>query len=124
MTTDDAAARSATAQATTSTAPAQDLSPDWAAQTAATIDRVLADVRRRTTVPIVHGARGVVFGLLVAILGVAVVVLFAIIWVRVLGYLPSGIWVAHLITGVLFCLAGAILMAKRRPPNDLSQEQR
>lgn len=97
-------------------APPAATGDDWAAQTADTIDRLLTQLRSRTTVPLVRAARGIVFGLLIGILAVAVLVLVAITWVRVLSYLPGGVWVAHFITGVLFCLIGAILMHQRHAP--------
>jgi uncharacterized protein YacL len=121
MTVDEPGARPSSAPTTADPAPSEPLAPpatrdDWAAQTADTIDQLLARIRSRTTVPLVRAARGIVFGLLLTVLGLAVVVLLAITWVRVLSYLPGGVWVAHLITGVLFCLIGAILMHQRHAP--------
>src|SRR3954469_7025783 len=83
---------------------------DWASQVADTIERVVGQVRERTTRPLVTATRAIVFGLLAAIIGIASLVLVAITLVRVLTYLPGGVWVAHLITGLVFLIAGIILM--------------
>jgi vacuolar-type H+-ATPase subunit I/STV1 len=89
---------------------------DWATQVADTIDHFVGLVRDKTTQPVVTVTRAIVFGLLAVILGIAALVLVAITFVRVLTFLPGGVWVAHLITGLLFLLVGIIAMVKRHPP--------
>lgn len=89
---------------------------DWAKQTTDTIVRVVGEVRARTTGPLLTVARGIVYGLLAAIVGIAALVLVAIIVVRVLDLLPGGVWVAHLITGALFVLVGLLAWKKRNAP--------
>ena len=49
--------------------------PNWAADLADTVERVVATVRDKTTKPLVTVTRGLVYGLLDAILGVATIVL-------------------------------------------------
>jgi hypothetical protein len=104
------------------TAPQQVPTPppsgDWAAQVADRIVDLVGQVRDRTTQPVVTATRGIVFGLLALVLGLAAVVLIAITLVRVLTYLPGGVWVAHLITGSLFLIVGIVAMVKRHPPTD------
>ncbi len=91
-------------------------SGDWVSNLADQIERSVGMVRDRTTRPAIVIARGLVFGLLAAILALVALVLVAIIVVRVLNnYLPGGVWVAHLITGTLFTTAGLIFFAKRHP---------
>ena len=53
--------------------------PNWAADIADTIERVVGTVRDRTTKPLVTASRAVVFGLLAAILGVVAVILLIIV---------------------------------------------
>ena len=91
------------------------LGDDWPAQTADTIDRVVGSIRDKTAVPLDRIARVVVYGLLAGILGIAVVVLLSVAWVRVLDvYIPvDSVWPAHLITGGIFTLAGLFLWSKR-----------
>ena len=87
---------------------------DWAAQTADTIERVVGSVRGKTADPIEKVARVLVYGLVAAILGVAALVLLAVLLVRVLDVaIPGEVWPAHLIVGGIFTLAGAFLWRKR-----------
>jgi hypothetical protein len=93
-------------------APAPD--GDWATRTAESIERVVQAVRDRTTRPLLLAGRAVVYGLLAAILGVAAVVLLAILVVRLLTVLTGKAWLAELIVGALFTVAGIVLLMMRR----------
>lgn len=87
---------------------------DWAAQTADTIERVVGSVRGKTADPIEKVARVLVYGLVAAILGVAALVLLAVLLVRAIDVaVPGEVWPAHLIVGGIFTLAGAFLWRKR-----------
>jgi hypothetical protein len=89
--------------------------PDWASQTTESIVRVVGQVRDRTTLPLLTASRGIVFGLLAAIVGVAALVLFLVLTLRVLDIvLPRGVWLAYLVLGIVFVIAGAVLMRLRR----------
>jgi uncharacterized protein YacL len=88
---------------------------DWAGQTTDTIVRIVEQVRDRTTVPLLTASRGLVFGLLAGIIAIAVLTLAFVMVVRILDIvLPSGVWVAYLVLGLVLVVAGAILMRKRR----------
>jgi hypothetical protein len=91
---------------------------DWAAQAAATIERVVGQVRATTTQPVIKIARVVVFGILAAVLVTAALVILSIAVFRVLTYLPGGVWVAYLISGLVFVLAGVLCMVKRHSGPD------
>jgi hypothetical protein len=93
---------------------------DWAAQVTDAIDKYVGLVRDKTTQPVITITRAIVFGFLAAVLAVAALVIVAITLVRVLTYLPGGVWVAHLITAVIFLLAGLIAMLKRHSPADVA----
>jgi hypothetical protein len=92
---------------------------DWTVQTADTIDRVVTTIRTKTSEPLVGLARWVVFGLLAAVVGTMALVLLAIGAVRALiAYLPVGdnrVWVADLIVGGIFVIAGLLLFRMARP---------
>ena len=92
---------------------------DWTVQTADTIDRVVTTIRSKTSEPLVGLARWVVFGLLAAVVGTMALVLLAIGSVRALiNSLPVGdnrVWVAHVVVGGIFVLAGLLLFRKARP---------
>lgn len=88
--------------------------PDWAAQTADAIERVIASVRGKTADPLEKIARGLVYGLVAGIVGVAALVLSAVALVRVLDIvIPGDVWSAHALTGGIFVLAGLLLWRKR-----------
>jgi hypothetical protein len=95
-------------------------SNDWAAQAADTIERVVGNVRDHTTGPALTVARGVVYGLFVALVGLAALVLATIAAVRLVdSYLPDSVfgedhtWAAHLIIGLAFVIIGAVLWLQR-----------
>lgn len=92
---------------------------DWPAQAADTIVRVVDAVRANTTGRLINVARYIVFGLLIAIVALAAVVLLIIGLVRGLDVLlpdawfgDEHTWVAHLIIGCVFSGIGAILLRK------------
>jgi len=88
---------------------------DFAGQTTDTIVRLVEQVRDRTTVPLLTASRGLVFGLLAGIIGIAALTLLFVMVVRILNIvLPSGVWVAYLVLGVVLVIAGAVLMRMRR----------
>ncbi len=95
--------------------------PNWATEFTQTIVESIDKVRNRTTKPIVMIARGLVFGLLIAFLGVMALVLLLVGLSRGLINLlewpfdhDSAVWISHLILGSLLVLGGAILMIKRQ----------
>lgn len=97
--------------------------PNWAREAADTVERVVGEVRRRTTDNIVLVARGVVFGLFAGLVGIAALVILLIAATRALQSLlelavdwPRAVYLSYLLLGGILCLAGGLTMAKRRPP--------
>jgi hypothetical protein len=88
---------------------------DWAATVADTIENYVGLVRDRTTTALLV-TRAVVFGVMLVILGIAAIVLLWIAWITLITALVGEVWITDLITGGIFVLAGAFLMAKRKPP--------
>ncbi len=89
-------------------------SPDWAAQTADGIERLVGSVRAKTADPLEKVARGLVYGLVAGIVGVAAMVLAAVALVRVLDLaVPGDVWSAHALAGGIFVLGGLLLWRKR-----------
>ncbi|HLT70927.1 MAG TPA: hypothetical protein VKZ72_12205 [Acidimicrobiales bacterium] len=104
---------------------------DWPAQTADTIERVVNTVRDRTTGPALTVARGVVYGTFAALVGSACLVVFVIALVRLIdAYLPDSVfgedhmWAAHLILGLVFVIAGAVLWRRRHGGEDRQAAER
>ena len=110
-----------TAPATPAARSLPGLDGDWPAQAADKIVQVVGQVRDRTTGPAITVARGAVYGLLAGILGAVCLVLFIICLVRLLDTYVVGednTWLAHLIVGLLFAGAGAVMWRQRRAPED------
>ena len=88
---------------------------DWAAQTADTIERVVGSFRSKTTEPVERIARIVVYGLAATFVGIAAIVLLAIVLVRGVDILiPGHVWSAHLVVGGIFLVAGLLCWRMRR----------
>jgi hypothetical protein len=90
---------------------------DWTVKAADTIDAVVMVVHDKAVVPVTTIARWLVYGLLAAIVGTMALVLTAIALVRVLDIVTGDgrVWIAHLITGGIFTLAGLFAWSKRSP---------
>jgi predicted tellurium resistance membrane protein TerC len=93
------------------------LEGDWPAKAADAIVNVVGVVRDNTTGRNTTIARGLVFGFFAAVLALAVAVLVIIAAIRLLDeVLPSGVWVAYLVLGLVVVLAGALVFRKRNQP--------
>jgi len=93
------------------------LDGEWPARAADAIVNVVGVVRDNTTGRITTLARGLVFGLFAAIIGTAFLVVVIIASIRLLDQvLPSGVWVAYLVLGVIVLVAGALVFRKRNQP--------
>ena len=93
---------------------------DWPAQAADTIERVVQEVRDKTTGPAINAARWFVAGLFLVVTGTAATVLLIVMLVRILDtYLPDSVfgedhmWAAYGILGAVFTIAGLLLLRRR-----------
>ena len=95
--------------------------PNWAADLADTVERVVGSVRDKTTKPLVTVTRGVVYGLLAAILGVAALVLLIVMLTRGTQELldqfkvrrSAAVYISYLAVGGIFSLLGLFVLSKR-----------
>jgi hypothetical protein len=94
--------------------------PNWAVDLADTIERVVGTVRDRTTKPLVTASRGIVFGLLAAILGVVAAILLIVVATRATQALldiwfrhEMSVYLSYFIVGGIICLAGLFVLSKR-----------
>ena len=98
--------------------------PNWAADLADTVERVVGTVRDQATTPAVHVTRGIVFGLLAAFLGLTALILAFIGITRGLQALldlvvtpAQAVYLSYLILGGILCLAGALFFRQRHSPD-------
>ncbi len=100
--------------------PATDASSrghDWPAQAADSIVDVVGTVRQKTTGPALTATRGVVFGILIVIVAVMAVVLLIVGLVRLVHNWVD-VWLAYVVLGALFTLAGGLMWRQRAPAID------
>jgi uncharacterized protein YacL len=83
-----------------------------------TIDTVVATVNDRAVRPAVVAARGVVFGVVIAVIAITVLVLFCVMFIRITTIAGHRIWASYIVLGLIFCLVGAILYSRRGVPPD------
>ena len=89
---------------------------DWPKQIADQVEHYVGLVHDKVTVKVVKGIRGVVFGVLGGIVGFSAVILLVILLVRVLTIAFFGrVWLAYLLLGAIFLVAGSFCMRKRHP---------
>lgn len=90
---------------------------DWATQLVDDLEGFVDTLTSKTTQPIRNVARALVYGLLVAGLGVAILLLLTIGAVRGLTNLLGGrAWAADAVLGGIFSLSGMLLWRKRHLP--------
>ncbi len=90
------------------------LGGDWPVRAADTIERVVDQVRSKTTGPAIIASRWIVYGLVAAFLGGAALLLLLIGLIRGLNVaIPGDVWIIYLILGVAFTVVGALLWRKR-----------
>ena len=90
------------------------LGEDWPAQAADTIERLVGNVRDKTTGPALTASRAVVYGTFAALIGAVILVLAIVGIVRLInGYLPGDVWATYLLLGGVFLLVGIILWSRR-----------
>jgi len=80
-----------------------------------TIDTVVATVNDKAIRPAIVAARAVVFGVIIAVVAIAVLVLLSVGFIRLTTvYLfDHKVWISYLALGALFCLGGAFAYTKR-----------
>lgn len=101
--------------------------PNWAPELADTVERLVGQVRDKTTSKVVVVVRALVFGLVVAFSGIVALVLTLILGTKLLqrivnigGWIDadSSVWVSYMVLGGIFTLFGLFCMHKRESPDD------
>ena len=92
----------------------------WPEQATDAVVKAVDTVREKTTGPLQTASRGVVYGVLAAVLGTMVAVLLIIALIRGVDTLvnlvvdPPNIWITYLIVGVIFLVGGWVVFRRRR----------
>lgn len=90
---------------------------EWSEQAATTVVDTVAKVRDKTTRPAQIASRAVVYGLMLAVAGVAAVVLLLILLVRAYSnWVPGDVWILYAVLSVLFLVAGVVVLGKANRP--------
>jgi hypothetical protein len=94
--------------------------PNWADDMTDTVVRTVDAVRERTTVPAIYAARGLVFGILAAFLGLFALFLVIIALMRGVQALldiwvsqERAVYISYFVVGGIFAIAGLVLFRKR-----------
>ena len=82
------------------------------------VDTVVATVNDKAIRPAIVAARGIVFGVVIAVVSIATVVLFCVGFIRVTTIAGHRIWASYLVLGLLLCAIGAVLYSRRGVPPD------
>lgn len=92
---------------------------DWAAHLTEKVESTVSIIRDKTVRPVSTFVRYLIFGLLAAVVGVTMAVLFAIFAIRVLDtevpVFRTRVWASYLVVAGIFWLAGLLLSRKRHP---------
>ena len=92
---------------------------DWASETAGRLEDIVTKIRAQTTDRVVKVARVVVYGVLLAVMGLMLGLLLLIALVRGLDELiPQEVWLTYLVVGAIFTGAGLFCWSKRHPPTE------
>ncbi|HUC05662.1 MAG TPA: hypothetical protein VL961_09695 [Acidimicrobiales bacterium] len=80
-----------------------------------TVDLVVGTVHDKLVRPAVVGARGVVFGIIIAVVAILIAVLVSIGFIRLMTVyaFDHKVWISYLVLGAIFCGAGAFAYTKR-----------
>lgn len=92
---------------------------EWPAQATDAVVKLVDQVRAKTTGPAITIARGLVFGLVVAVLGLTIAVVLLVFLIRLttelleLAWDGADVWLTYTIYGVLFTVVGLVVFSRR-----------
>jgi uncharacterized protein YacL len=82
------------------------------------IDSVVASVNDKAIRPAIVAARGIVFGVIIAVIGITTLVLFCVGFIRLTTIAGHRIWASYIVLGLIFSVVGAVLYSRRGIPPD------
>ena len=83
-----------------------------------TVDTVVATVNDRAIRPALVAARSIVFGVIIAVVGITVLVIFFITIIRIGVIAGREVWRSYLLIGLILSAIGALLYSRRGLPPD------
>jgi hypothetical protein len=81
-----------------------------------TIDAVVAAVNDKAVRPAIVAARAIVFGVVIAVIGITALILFCIMFIRLTTIAGHRIWGSYIVLGLLFSGIGAFIYSRRGLP--------
>lgn len=94
-----------------------DSTPDWPQQATEAIVEFVDNVKYKTTNPATKAVRGIVYGIVIVILGVPAIIMLLVGIVHLLNQaalsVGLGVWLVYLVLGLIFTIAGWVLWRKR-----------
>ena len=81
-----------------------------------TIDTVVAAVNDKAVRPAIVAARAIVFGVVIAVIGITALILFCIMFIRLTTIAGHRIWGSYIVLGLLFSGIGAFIYSRRGLP--------
>ncbi|HVT42049.1 MAG TPA: hypothetical protein VHD39_03625 [Acidimicrobiales bacterium] len=93
--------------------PENDLTDALGERALDAVDAVVATVNDKAIRPAVVAARGIVFGVVIAVIGILTVVLFCVGFIRVTTIAGHRIWASYIVLGLIFSAIGAFLYSRR-----------
>ena len=95
-----------------------DLSDQLSTRALDTVDTVVDTVHDKAIRPALIAARSIVFGVIIAVVGTAVLVLFCIAVIRLTAIAGHRVWASYIGLGLIFSAVGAFLYSRRGQPPD------
>jgi hypothetical protein len=96
--------------------------PNWAPKLADSVERIVTQVRDKTTKPVLTILRALIFGVVIGVSAVLALALAVIALVRVVTMLfdlavahAAAVWITYLTLGGLFSILGLLLLRMRFP---------
>jgi len=93
-----------------------DIGDALSARALGTIDTVVAAVNDKAVRPAIVAARAIVFGVIIAVVGITALVLFCIGFIRLTTIAGHRIWGSYIVLGLLFSAIGAFVYSRRGLP--------
>jgi hypothetical protein len=96
----------------------RDLTDQLSTRALDTVDTVVDNVHDRAIRPALVAARSIVFGVIIAVVAVAVIVVFCIAFIRLTVIAGHRVWASYIVLGLIFSAVGAFLYSRRGQPPD------